>query len=128
MRLMQRLTALVLVALFAALLNPLSPVHGQTTGSPVEQILQGLSPEQLSAVGSQLGGGFGGAGGAQGAQSALSRQGPQSEEQQSLLLQQQRDLFMDQQRQRTELQRLSPFLQPEDWVVITIDVNPLPAG
>jgi polysaccharide export outer membrane protein len=128
MRLMQRLAGLVLVALFAALLNPLSPAHGQTTGSPVEQILQGLSPEQMSAISGQLGGGLGGAGGAQGSQSALSRQVPQTEEQQSLLLQQQRDLFMDQQRQRTELQRLSPFLQPEDWVVITIDVNPLPAG
>jgi protein involved in polysaccharide export with SLBB domain len=43
------------------------------------------------------------------------------------MLQQQRELLTDTQKQRAELQRLSPFLQAEDWVVITIDSNPLPA-
>jgi polysaccharide export outer membrane protein len=126
MRLMQRFAGPVLVALFAALLNPPGPVHGQTTGSPVEQILQGLSPEQAGAISQQFGGS--GLGGAQSAQGALPRQLPQNEEQQSLLLQQQRELMMEQQKQRAELQRLSPFLQPEDWVVITIDSNPLPTS
>jgi protein involved in polysaccharide export with SLBB domain len=121
---MQRLAGLVLVALLAPLLNPLGPVHGQTPGSPIEQILQGLSPEQLRSISQQ----FGGVGTAQGAQGAMARPAPQSEEQQSLLLQQQRELFTEQQKQRAELQRLSPFLQAEDWVVITIDSIPLPAG
>jgi protein involved in polysaccharide export with SLBB domain len=128
MRLMQRLAGLVLLGLFAALLNPLGPAHGQTPGSPVEQILQGLSPEQIGAISQQFGGGLGGAGGAQGTQAGLSRQLPQTEEQQNLLLQQQQQLLLDQQKQRAELQRLSPFLQSEDWVVITIDSSPLPAG
>jgi protein involved in polysaccharide export with SLBB domain len=127
MRLMQRLTGLVLVALFAVSPNPLDPVYGQTPGSPVEQILQGLSPQQLGAISQQFGGtGLGGA--TQGTQGAAARALPQTEEQQSLLLQQQRDLFTEQQKQRAELLRLSPFLQAEDWVVITIDSNPLPSG
>jgi protein involved in polysaccharide export with SLBB domain len=124
MRLMQRLAWLVLVALLAALLNPLLPVHGQTPGSGIEQILQGLSPEELGAIRQQ----FGGAGAVQGAQGATVRPAPQTEEQQSLALQQQRELFMEQQKQRGELQRLSPFLQADDWIVITIDSIPLPAG
>jgi polysaccharide export outer membrane protein len=125
---MQRLAGLVLVALFAAFLNPIGSVHGQTSGSPaLEQILQGLSPEQIGAVSQQFGGtGLGGAGGAQGAQAA-SRTSPQSEQQQNLLLQQQREQLIEQQKQRADLQRLSPFLQGDDWIVITIDSNPLPA-
>src|SRR5207253_11061192 len=34
--------------------------------------------------------------------------------------------LMDVKKQRAELERLSPFLQGEDWVVITIDSKPLP--
>ena len=120
MRLMQRLAGPVLLALFAALL----PVHGQTPGSPIEQILQGLSPEQISAISQQLGG----VGGTQGAPAGLSRQLPQTEEQQSLLLQQQRQQLIDQKKQGAELERLSPFLQADDWVVITIDTRPLPGN
>jgi protein involved in polysaccharide export with SLBB domain len=131
MRLMRRLAGLlILLATFAALLTPLGSVQGQipgSAGSPVEQLLQGLSPEQMGAISQQLGGaGLGGASSSQ--PSAASRLSPVTEEQQNLLLQQQRDQLMEQQKQRSELQRLSPFLQPEDWVVITIDSNPLPAG
>src|SRR6201998_2854525 len=116
MRLMQRFAGLwILVVLSAALIAHVDPVRGQT---PVEQILQGLSPEQLGAISQQFGGA--GLGGTQGAQGALGRPSPQTEEQQNLLLQQQRELLIEQQKQRTELQRLSPFLQAEDWVVITI--------
>jgi polysaccharide export outer membrane protein len=126
MRLMQRLVGLlVLFTLSAAVLISVDPAYGQNSGSPMEQLLQGLSPDQLGSLSQQ----FGGAGGAQGAQGALgARPQPMSEEQQNLMLQQQRDLQRDQQRQRAELQRLSPFLQAEDWVVITVDSNPLPAG
>jgi protein involved in polysaccharide export with SLBB domain len=128
MRLMQRLAGLLAVfALSATLISSVDPAYGQTTGSPVEQILQGLSPDQLGAISQQLGGT--GAGGAQGAQGALGgRQTPETEEQQNLMLQQQREQLMEQQRQREELKRLSPFLQAEDWVVITIDSVPLPAA
>jgi polysaccharide biosynthesis/export protein len=126
MRLMQRLVRLVLVALSAALLSPLAPVHGQTTGGAVEQILQGLSPDQIEAISQQFGGA--GLGGATGGQGALARPSPQTEEQQNLLLQQQRDLLTEQQKQRAELERLSPYLQADDWVVITIDSSPLPGG
>jgi protein involved in polysaccharide export with SLBB domain len=125
---MQRLAGLlVFFALSAALLNMPDPVQGQTTGSPIEELLQGLTPEQRSAISQSLGGigGTSGIGGTQGAAGA--RPLPGSEEQQALMLQQQRDLLTDAQKQRAELQRLSPFLQAEDWVVITIDSSPLPA-
>jgi polysaccharide biosynthesis/export protein len=125
MRLMQRLAGpLVLFALSAASFITLDTAYGQSNGSPVEQLLQGLSPDQLGSLSGQFGGT--GAGGAQGALNG--RQGPATEEQQNLMLQQQHDLLQDQQKQRAELTRLSPFLQSEDWVVITIDYNPLPAG
>jgi polysaccharide biosynthesis/export protein len=127
MRLLKRLAGpLVLVSLLAVLLTPASPVQGQTSGSPVEQILQGLSPDQIGAISQELGGGMG-SGQSQGTQGLRTPQ-PQTEEQESLALQQQRMQLTEQERQRLELQRLSPFLQPEDWVVITIDSNPLPAA
>src|SRR5205823_1055077 len=49
------------------------------------------------------------------------------EELRNITAQQQRELLMDAEKQRAELERLSPFLQGEDWLVITIDSNPLPA-
>jgi protein involved in polysaccharide export with SLBB domain len=123
MRLMQRLGFLILLAASTALLTVVGLVEGQTPGSPVEQILQGLSPEQMSAISGQ----FGGAGGAQNAPSGLgARVGPVTEEQQNLMLEQQRQQILEQQKQRSEVERLSPFLSGEDWVVITIDVVPLP--
>ncbi len=126
MRLMQ-LRPGILFALFATLLVvSVGDSYGQTSGSPLDtglQILQGLSPEQRAAISQQLGGsGVGGA--TQG--TTGTRQAPQTEEQQNLLLQQQREQLIEQQKQRAELQRLSPFLQGDDWVVITIDSVPLP--
>jgi polysaccharide biosynthesis/export protein len=124
MRLMQRLLGLLgLSALLAALPVCLDVLHGQTPGSSMEQLLQGLSPEQMGSISQQLGGA---SGGAQSPQAA--RPMPATEEQQNLVIQQQREALQEQQRQRGELQRLSPFLQPDDWIVITIDSNPLPAG
>jgi protein involved in polysaccharide export with SLBB domain len=126
MRLMQRLAGpLVLFALSAAVLISIDPVYGQNSGSSVEQILQGLSQDQLGSISQQLpGAGTGGANGT----GTTNRMAPINEAQQNLMLQQQRDMVLEQQRQRAELQRLSPFLQGEDWVVITVDSNPLPAG
>jgi protein involved in polysaccharide export with SLBB domain len=130
MHLMQRRTG-ILSALYASLLVLTLCVdhsYGQTSGSPLDaglQILQGLSPEQRAAISQQLGGG-GGLGGVSG--SLGTRQTPASEEQQNLMLQQQREQLIEQLKQRAELERLSPFLQAEDWVVITIDSVPLPGG
>jgi polysaccharide biosynthesis/export protein len=129
MRLMQRLAGLLVsFALSVALISSVDPAYGQSTGSPVEQILQGLSPDQLGAISQQLGGsGSGGTQSAPGGGFGV-RQTPATEEQQNLMLQQQREQAIDQQKLRAEQQRLSPFLQAEDWVVITIDSVPLPGA
>src|SRR5712671_4525786 len=117
-----------LLALSMALLLFIGPASGQSLDNSIQslQMMQGLSPEQRDAVLRQLGGlGAGGLGGTQGTLGGRQQQG--DEEQQNLMRQQQRDLLMDTQKQRAEIERLSPFLQGEDWVVITIDSNPLPA-
>src|SRR5882757_1447839 len=116
-----------LLALSMALLLFIGPASGQSLDNSIQslQMMQGLSPEQRDAVLRQLGGfGAGGLGGTQGTLGG--RQQQPDEEQQNLMRQQQRDLLMDAQKQRAELERLSPFLQAEDWVVITIDSKPLP--
>src|SRR6267143_6425437 len=117
-----------LLALSTALLLSIGPASGQNSGNSIDmslQMMQGLSPEQRDAILRQLGGlGAGGLGGTQGTLGG--RQQQADEEQQNLMRQQQRDLLMDAQKQRAELERLSPFLQGEDWVVITIDSKPLP--
>src|SRR5205807_6008953 len=116
---------LCLFALSTALLLFIGPVSGQSLNSLESlQMMQGLSPEQRDAVSRQLGG-AGRLGGTQGTLGGREQQA--DEEQQNLMRQQQRDLLMDQAQQRAELERLSPFLQGEDWVVITIDSKPLAA-
>jgi len=109
------------LALSATLLTWVGAVNGQTSGGL--QMLQGLSPQQRDALARQLGG-LGNAG----TQGTLGGRPQQAdEEQQNLLQQQQRELLMDEEKERAEMQRLSPFLQGEDWLIITIDFNPLPA-
>ncbi|TLY82601.1 MAG: polysaccharide export protein, partial [Gammaproteobacteria bacterium] len=88
------------------------------------QMLQGLSPEQRAAISQQVGGiGQQGRPGTQGGLGGREEQA--AEEQLNFMLQQQRNLLMDAQKQRAELDRLSPFLQGEDWIIITIDSSPL---
>src|SRR5438105_2534501 len=113
--------SLCLLALSTALSIFIGPASGQSLESL--QMMQGLSPEQRDALSRQLGG-LGAGSGTQG--TVGGRQQQADEEQQSLMRQQQRDLLMDAQKQRAEMERLSPFLQAEDWVVITIDSKPLP--
>ena len=123
MRLMRRLAGLlVLSSLCAVILIRLQPAFGQAAGNPMEQLLQGLSQDQLGAISRQMG--------SAGEQSSATgpRTTPLTDEQQNLMLQQQREQLQEQTRQRSELQRLSPFLLGDDWVVLTIDSNPLPAG
>src|SRR5438105_1753255 len=116
-----------LLALSMALLPVPGPASGQSLDNSLQslQMMQGLSPEQRDAISRQLGG-AGRLGGTQGTLGGREQQA--DEEQQNLMRQQQRDLLMDAQKQRAELERLSPFLQGEDWVVITIDSKPLPVG
>src|SRR5438105_2301464 len=116
-----------LLALATVLSLFIGPASGQSLGNSIDslQMMQGLSPEQREAIARQLGGvGAGGLGGTQGTLGG--RQQQADEEQQTLMRQQQRELLMDVQKQRAEMERLSPFLQAEDWVVITIDSKPLP--
>src|SRR4029077_608127 len=112
------------LALSATLLTWVGPANGQTSGGL--QMLQGLSPQQREALARQLGGlGGTGLGNMQG---TLGGRQPQvDEEMLNITQQQQRELLMDEEKERAELERLSPFLQGEDWLLITIDSNPLPA-
>jgi len=73
-----------------------------------------------NALSRQLGGvGGGGLGNMQGTLGGREQQ--PDEELMNIIQQQQRELLMDEEKQRAELQRLSPFWQGEDWLVITID-------
>jgi polysaccharide biosynthesis/export protein len=123
MGLVQRLVSL-LVVLAATLLLGFQVASGQSNSVAETglQILQGLSSDQRNAISQQLGSGIGGAQGNGGARSQ-----PGNEEQQSLMLQQQREQLTEQQKQRAESDRLSPFLRGEDWIVVTIDTSPLPS-
>src|SRR2546423_6000388 len=113
----------VLLFLSATLLTGVNPASGQTSNtSGGLQMLQGLSPQQREALSRQLGGP-----GAAGTQGTFGGRGQQADEELlNITAQQQRELLMDAEKQRAELERLSPFLQGEDWVVITIASNPLP--
>src|SRR6266513_3197509 len=114
----------VLVILSATLLTGVNPASGQTSNTAGGlQMLQGLTPQQREALSRQLGGLTGG-----GTQAMPSGRAQQADEELlNITAQQQRELLMDAEKQRAELQRLSPFLEGEDWLVITIDSNPLPA-
>ena len=117
MRLMQRLAGLLApLALVGAVQLCIAPARAQNAGSTGLQILQGLSPDQLNAIRAQ--------GAAQGTVTGHAE--PLTEDQQSLLLQQQRQQIVERQKQREEMERLSPYLEREDWVVVTIDSRPLP--
>src|SRR5579863_10413502 len=106
MRLMRRFAGLlVLLALTATLISSVDPVLGQVPGSPADsgmQILQGLSSQQRDSLSQQLGG----LGGSLGAQGNLGARQAVDEEQQNLNKEQQRQLLMDMQKQRAELERL----------------------
>src|SRR5438105_1137960 len=117
---------IVLLALFSAsLLICVEPAGAQTDMGSELQMVQGLAPEQRNALAQQLGGV--GAGGALGTPRALGgREDQAQEELLNFTMQRQRALLMDEQKQREELQRLSPFLQSDDWIVVTIDSRPFP--
>src|SRR5882672_7057884 len=128
-RLLRLFVPSVAFALAAFMLICADVAWGQSSGGIADlglQMLQGLSPDQRAAITQQFGGlGMAGRNGLQGALG--SREDQANEEQLNFMLQQQRDAMMDAQKQRAELDRLSPFLQGEDWIIITIDSSPLPA-
>jgi polysaccharide biosynthesis/export protein len=119
-----------LFTLSATLLTGVDPASGQTSNtSGGLQMLQGLSTQQRDALARQLGG-LGGLGGTglPNMQGTLGGRQPQADEELlNIIQQQQREQLMDEEKQRAELERLSPFLQGEDWLVITLDSDPLPA-
>jgi len=87
------------------------------------QILQGLSSEQRDAISQQLEEpGWEGSKHDRRSPAANERSATESHAAAAA------ELLMDSQKQRAEMQRLSPFLQGEDGVVITVDSNPLPVG
>jgi protein involved in polysaccharide export with SLBB domain len=102
-------------------------VFAQSSGGSLadleQQVLQGMSPEQRDAIMNQLGVGNGtGAspGGLGGSRQNDERQQQNDTGQQGL----QRRVTPQQQE---EMERLSPYLAPEDWIVIAVDSDPLPA-
>jgi polysaccharide export outer membrane protein len=117
---------IVWLALFSAsVLICVDPAGAQTDVGSELQMLQGLTPEQRNALAQQLG--VAGAGGALGTPRALGGRDEQAQEELlNFTMQQHRALLMDEQKQREELQRLSPFLEGDDWIVVTIDSRPLP--
>ena len=106
-----------------ACLFPSLVVFGQSSDNTIsdlgQQVLQGMSPDQRDSILNQLGIGNGsdsrGLGGRR--QNGDNQNNDMGLGLQPRLTREQQD----------ELDRLSPFLAPGDWVVITVDSNPLPA-
>jgi polysaccharide export outer membrane protein len=116
----------MLTACVACLL-PVAHVFAQSSGGSLadleQQVLQGLSPEQRDSIMNQLGVGNGtgaSSGGLGGSRQNDERQQQNDVGQQGL----QRRLTPEQQE---EMERLSPYLAPQDWIVIGVDSDPLPA-
>lgn len=119
------------LATFIACLFPVALVFGQSSGNSgsgsngssisdlEQQVLQGLSPEQRDSIMNQLGIGNGG-----------QSQGPGGRRQNDLTQQENDNGRAGSQKltaeQQEEMKRLSPYLQADDWVVVTVDSNPLP--
>lgn len=92
---------------------------GSSISDLEQQVLQGLSPEQRDSIMGQFGVGNGTSG--QG-----NRRQNEDNQQQNML---EREGMQRQPTpaQQAEIERLSPYLQAEDWVVVTVDSKPLPA-
>ncbi|HEY8053935.1 MAG TPA: SLBB domain-containing protein [Steroidobacteraceae bacterium] len=128
MRASGRCLGLVLVSLAAAaaVLSSHSAL-AQSSGSPTEllQLFQNMTPEQQDAITKQLGLGggggisglLGGLGGASGSGSGLSREGTANRKRESAA----------QQPAAVEEGEDLPGLKAQDWVIIEVDVQPLPA-
>jgi polysaccharide export outer membrane protein len=114
----------VRVAIWIVCLFPIAQVFGQSsTGNPIsdleQQVLQGMSPEQRDSIMNQLGVG----GGSNNTPSGVNRR---PEDNQQNQLDQRSNPLRPSPEQKAEMDRLSPFLQGDDWIIVAIDSNPLP--
>src|SRR5665213_1480294 len=115
---------LAILALSAMAIVPCVPVSGQSldSSSPIDtglQMLQGLSSDQRNSIMNQLG--TGGVGGNNSQSSSNTDR--QSDQQQGDMDQ---DRAEQLKRQEEELDLRSPYLKGDDWVIVSIDINPLP--
>ena len=106
---------------------PCAPVSGQSSSdsSPLDtglQMLQGLSSEQRDSIMNQLGG-AGGNSGVSGGSQSLGGRDRQNDQQQG-------DMDQDRAEQLKRLQEdldlRSPYLKGDDWIIVAMDINPLP--
>jgi protein involved in polysaccharide export with SLBB domain len=118
---------LAILALYAIGFIPCVPASGQSSSdsSSIDsglQMLQGLSPDQRDAIMNQLGVG-GGTGLGGGGSQSLGGRTQQNDQQQGDMDQ---DRAEQLKRQEEELDLRSPYLKGDDWIIVSIDINPLP--
>ncbi len=112
--------ALLCASAGALLSVPALAQEGLSSGSNVMDMFRTLPPDQQQQIMQQLGMGGQGGGGL-GASQGFSQGGLGSQQQQELLLQSLR------RRPREEQENpLVPLFRPDDWVVVEVDVQPLP--
>ena len=118
---------LAILAVSAIGFVPGAPVSGQSSSdsSPIDtglQMLQGLSSDQRDSIMNQLGG-AGASGGTGGGSQSLGGRDRQNDQQQG-------DMDQDRAEQLKRLQEdldlRSPYLKGDDWIIVAIDINPLP--
>ena len=109
---------------------PGAPVSGQSSSdsSPLDtglQMLQGLSPDQRDAIMNQLGIGGGGAagGGLGGGSQSLGGRDGQNDQLLGAMDQGRAEQWK---RQEEEFDLRSPYLKGDDWIIVSMDINPLP--
>jgi protein involved in polysaccharide export with SLBB domain len=118
---------LAILAVSAIGFVPGAPVSGQSSSdsSPIDtglQMLQGLSSDQRDSIMNQLGG-AGGNSGVSGGSQSLGGRDRQNDQQQG-------DMDQDRAEQLKRLQEdldlRSPYLKGDDWIIVAMDINPLP--
>jgi polysaccharide export outer membrane protein len=121
---------LAILALSAISFIPCAPASGQSSSdsSPIDtglQMLQGLSPDQRDAIMNQLGLGGGGAagGGLGGGSQSLGGRDGQNDQ---LLGAMDQGRAEQLKRQEEEFDLRSPYLKGDDWIIVSMDINPLP--
>jgi len=119
---------LALLAWSAIGFMPCIPASGQSSSDSSSmdsglQMLQGLSPDQRDAIMNQFGIGGGGAAGAGGGSQSLGGGTHQNDQLQGAFDQ---DLAEQLKRQEEDFDLRSPYLKGDDWVIVSIDINPLP--
>jgi protein involved in polysaccharide export with SLBB domain len=122
---------LAILALSAISFLPCTPTSGQSSSdsSPIDtglQMLQGLSPDQRDAIMNQLGIGGGGGAGGGGVGGGSQSQGGRERQNDQQLGDMDADRAEQLKRQEEEFDLRSPYLKGDDWVIVAIDIVPLP--